>query len=91
MVHGDLAGSSLTARCLATNPFVTVATPYYLERHGTPAEPSGLHKHSCIAFSSRQEVRPWLFAMHDGAKVQHQPEGRFRTGAPAPSLKMGEK
>jgi DNA-binding transcriptional LysR family regulator len=78
--HGDLADSSLTARRLATNSFVTVATPHYLERHGTPAEPSDLNKHNCIAFSTQWEVRPWLFAMHDGAKVQHQPEGRFRTG-----------
>jgi LysR family transcriptional regulator for bpeEF and oprC len=78
--HGDLVDSSLTARRLATNSFVTVATPSYLERHGTPAEPSHLNKHSCIAFSSRRALRPWLFVMHDGAKVQHQPEGRFRTG-----------
>lgn len=77
--HGDLVDSSLTARRLITNSFVTVATPHYLERHGTPAEPSDLVKHSCIAFSSRREVRPWLFATQDGAKVQHQPEGRFRT------------
>lgn len=77
--HGDLADSTLTARRLATSPFVTVATPAYLERHGVPAAPADLARHACIVFTGREEIRPWSYRGGDGAKVLHRPDGSFLT------------
>jgi DNA-binding transcriptional LysR family regulator len=42
------------------NSFVTVAMSRYLAWTARPSEPSDLNKHSCIAFSRRRAVRPWL-------------------------------
>lgn len=77
--HGDLADSTLTARRLASSPFVTVATPTYLERRGVPAAPADLARHACIVFTGREEVRPWSYRGGDGAKLLHRPDGSFRT------------
>jgi LysR family transcriptional regulator for bpeEF and oprC len=77
--HGDLADSAMTARRLATSPFVTVATPIYLERHGIPAAPADLARHACIVFTGREEIRPWSYRGGDGAKILHHPGGNFRT------------
>lgn len=77
--HGDLADSSMKARRLATSPFVTVATPDYIERHGLPMSPSDLAQHACIAFTGREEIRPWSFRRRDGVSSVHHPDGRFRT------------
>ncbi|MCB8879627.1 LysR family transcriptional regulator [Acidisoma cellulosilytica] len=73
--HGDLSDSSMTVRKLATSPFLTVATPTYFERHGTPTTPGDLTGHACITFASQQSIRPWRFA---GGAV-HRPDGPFRT------------
>jgi LysR family transcriptional regulator for bpeEF and oprC len=76
--HGPLPDSSLTARAVATSPFVTVATPDYLGRHGTPTTPAELEGHACVVFAAMNEVRPWHFQV-EGEGVVHYPRGRFRT------------
>jgi LysR family transcriptional regulator for bpeEF and oprC len=76
--HGDLDDSSMKARKLATNSFVTVATPRYLDLYGRPENPGDLAGHRCIGFSGRDGIRPWLFKSKDGVAIHH-PEGSFRT------------
>ena len=76
--HGPLPDSSLTARAVATSPFVTLATPGYLQRHGIPTTPAQLEGHACVVFASMNEVRPWHFQVA-GEGVVHYPRGRFRT------------
>lgn len=45
MIHtGKISDLSLVARRIATLPFVTVASPAYLARHGTPLHPHDLEK-----------------------------------------------
>jgi LysR family transcriptional regulator for bpeEF and oprC len=77
--HGDLSDSSMTARKLAKSPFVTVASPAYLDRHGVPLEPADLGNHDCIGFTGREDIRPWAFRRGDGASLVHRPAGSFRT------------
>jgi DNA-binding transcriptional LysR family regulator len=49
---GKLADSSLGARYLGTNPWVMVATPAYLKRHGTPRAPADLTRHNVLIYST---------------------------------------
>ncbi len=54
--------SSLVARKLEDAELVVVASPQYLERHGTPASLDALKQHDCIQFllPSNGQAMPWL-------------------------------
>lgn len=59
---GELEDSSLVARTLRTPRWVTLASPGYLARKGTPEKPADLARHDCIKFvSPRGSVREWTF------------------------------
>lgn len=49
---GKLADSSLGARYLGTNPWVMVAAPGYLKRHGAPRAPADLTRHNVLIYST---------------------------------------
>src|SRR3954465_9969818 len=49
---GDLPDSSLVSVRMADNRRLCVATPAYLERHGTPAHPNELVRFDCLTLSS---------------------------------------
>jgi DNA-binding transcriptional LysR family regulator len=49
---GKLADSSLGARYLGTNPWVMVATPAYLKKHGAPRAPADLTRHNVLIYST---------------------------------------
>lgn len=49
---GRLADSSLGARYLGTNPWVMVASPGYLKRHGPPRSPAELAQHNVLIYST---------------------------------------
>jgi len=64
---GDLRDSSLVSVRLAENRRLCVATPGYLERHGTPQHPSELVRFDCLALSSEaSQTRGWAFRMPKG-------------------------
>ena len=59
---GDLPDSSLVSVRLADNRRLCVATPAYLQKHGTPQHPSDLMQHSCLTLSSdASQTRGWAF------------------------------
>lgn len=55
-----LPDSDLVARTLAPDRRVLVASPAYLERHGTPAKPADLVNHRCIVLGHPPITR-WRF------------------------------
>lgn len=77
--HGELSDSTMTARRLAVSPFITVAAPAYLNRHGTPLDARELADHDCIAFRGHDVIRPWSIRSADGSRFVHHPVGSFRT------------
>ena len=74
---GDLPDSSLVSVRLAENRRLCVATPAYLQRAGTPRQPSELSRHECLTLSSdASQTRGWAFTV-DGAITHVRPTGRF--------------
>jgi len=61
---GDLPDSSLVSVRLADNRRLCVATPRYLQHHGTPKHPSELVKFDCLTLSSdASQTRGWAFQL----------------------------
>ena len=56
---GKLADSSLGARFLGANPWVLVASPAYLRKHGTPRKPAELSSHETLIYTSVQGSDVW--------------------------------
>ncbi|AVS84407.1 LysR family transcriptional regulator [Paracidovorax avenae] len=69
---GELTDQSLVARRIGLLEFITVASPAYLERHGTPREPLDLERshQSVIYFSPRTSRRYPLEFHRDGESLE---------------------
>lgn len=69
---GDFPDSSLVSVRLADNRRLCVATPEYLQRHGTPQHPNDLVKFDCLTLSSdASQTRGWAFALpHAGGAAE---------------------
>src|SRR3954470_23049565 len=73
---GDLPDSSLVSVRMAENRRLCVATPGYLERHGTARQPSALARHACLTLASdAAQTRGWAF------RVPRVAQGRHKEGA----------
>ena len=61
---GDLPDSSLVSVRLADNRRLCVATPRYLQLHGTPQHPGELSRFDCLTLSSdASQTRGWAFSL----------------------------
>jgi DNA-binding transcriptional LysR family regulator len=70
---GDLPDSSLVSVRLADNRRLCVATPEYLQRHGTPTHPNDLNRHECLTLSSdASQTRGWAFRLSRGECGGHE-------------------
>jgi len=59
---GHLSDSSLIAKRLAPACLATIASPAYLDRHGTPDHPSDLSGHACIIDRNKPTPNLWRFS-----------------------------
>lgn len=57
----SLEDSSLVSRKISRSHAVTVATPEYLARHGTPTHPRELSDHNCICYTNLTNRRLWQY------------------------------
>ena len=65
---GDMPDSSLVSVRLADKRRLSVSTPAYLKRHGTPQHPNDLARFDCLALSSdASQTRGWAFRVPKGA------------------------
>lgn len=68
-IRGGLVGSpEVAARKLGDSPFITVAAPAYLARHGTPARPEALTEHDCLTYGNLASPGEWDFETRDGPR-----------------------
>lgn len=77
---GDLTDSSLVGVRLGDNRRLCVATPGYLQRHGTPQHPQDLVRFDCLTLSSdASQTRGWAFRLPpDTSKGLTEGEGDSR-------------
>ncbi|MET3463994.1 LysR family transcriptional regulator [Variovorax atrisoli] len=76
---GKLADSSLGARYLGANPWVMVASPAYLKKHGTPKRAQDLSAHVALIYSSVVGDEFWRMHTPRGEPVTVPVSGRFRS------------
>lgn len=76
---GRLADSTLGARFLGMNPWVLVASPQYLQRHGTPEEPGALAAHEALVYTTVQGDARWTFTHPGGESVVVPVKGCLRS------------
>lgn len=65
---GPIRDENLIARHLVSTRRLTVATPAYLRRHGSPSQPEDLPSHVCVAFNYAPAAE-WSY---------HGPQGEVR-------------
>ena len=66
---GRLTDSSLIARKIGTAKRMIVASPAYLEKHGTPRTPDDLKRHNCLRLMTGTSFNRWDFLGPDGPRV----------------------
>lgn len=82
---GGLGDEPLAARLIGIARRILVASPAYLDRHGTPASLDELARHNCLHYRLSDGQRRWQFASGATAEVMgplniDNPEG-LRTAA----------
>lgn len=76
---GKLADSTLGARFLGMNPWVLVASPQYVQRHGMPEEPGALAQHEALVYTTVQGDARWTFTRGKGENVIVPVKGCLRS------------
>ncbi|MES0827444.1 LysR family transcriptional regulator [Ruegeria sp. SCP11] len=66
---GDLPPSDLIAREIFRTQGLTVASPAYLKRYGTPRHPDDLKEHDLIDFSFHGITQSWTYPGPDGEVI----------------------
>ena len=75
---GVLEDSSLIARHLADCPILVVASPAYLQQHGTPKMPNDLKQHRRIMYSYQGRAGEWRYKDKNGKVGSVKSEGIFK-------------
>lgn len=70
---GTLADSTLHARSLGCSPLRILASPAYLERHGTPRSVAELSEHTLLGFTQTESLNHWPLRHPHGDRWQIQP------------------
>lgn len=76
---GRLRDSSLAARTLGFNPWVTVASPAYLNARGTPKKPEDLARHDVLVYSTVFSDDTLSFDHARQGRVSVRVQGRLRS------------
>ena len=66
---GPQVQSSMSSRLLLETRVLTVAAPAYLEKHGRPATPADLERHSCIQFPDPLTGSPFEWEFRRNGRV----------------------
>jgi DNA-binding transcriptional LysR family regulator len=77
---GAMPDSNMTARRIAEGRRIVVATPAYLQRHGTPLSPSDLISHQAVIYTRDGGGESWTFRKAT-AEVSVVLQGRLKVTA----------
>lgn len=70
---GALKDSTLHARPVGSSHVRVLASPVYLEHHGTPAEPGDLAQHALLGFTQPESLNDWPLRDAAGNILRIQP------------------
>ncbi len=73
----QLESSSLISRRVMRARAITVASPEYLQLHGTPTRPEELSDHHCITYSYLKNPRLWSYRNQYGMEVETDVNSRI--------------
>lgn len=76
---GKLADSTLGARFLGVNPWLMVAAPKYLRKHGVPKQATDLSQHPALIYSSVLGDDVWRLMSPKGDTLTVPVAGRLRS------------
>ncbi|MFT0520199.1 LysR family transcriptional regulator [Pseudomonas faucium] len=74
---GPLKASRLVLRHLGRSRLLTVASPEYLARKGTPRTPQELLGHNRLAFGFHRHSQAWVYRGADGERIEVEPQGNL--------------
>lgn len=77
---GELADSSLHARSLGCSPLQVLASPAYLELHGTPQQVEDLADHCLLGFSRPEVLNQWPLRHAGGDRWSIRPQVSASSG-----------
>jgi DNA-binding transcriptional LysR family regulator len=77
---GAMPDSNMTTRRIAEGRRIVVATPAYLQRHGTPTSPGALIGHQAVIYTRGGGGESWTFRQAD-AEVSVVLQGRLKVSA----------
>ncbi len=66
---GQQQSSAMTSRKLMETRVLTVASPAYIRKHGSPKNPKKLAEHDCIQFIDPQRGKPFRWEFHRGREL----------------------
>lgn len=78
----SLADSGVVMRRFGTTFTVLCASPGYLERHGTPAEPADLARHACLQLLNPSVTPHWDLVGPQGRRHRIAPQGPLQADTP---------
>lgn len=85
---GELRDSTLHARPLGQSRLSLLASPDYLNRHGTPLAVADLHKHTLIGFSQLDHLNQWPLPNERGATLAVSPDISASSGMTIQALAL---
>ena len=84
----QLEDSSLISRQFMQSEAVTIASPDYLKKHGTPNTPQDLVNHRTISYSNIKNPNLWQFIDSDGKEHQVTVNSRVVTNSSEMELEL---
>lgn len=84
----QLEDSSLISRLLIRSYGVTVASPAYLAKHGTPSHPSELTQHTTITYSYAKTPNIWSYPTEKEGVITVQLDSRVITNSPEMEIEL---
>jgi DNA-binding transcriptional LysR family regulator len=87
---GHLRDSSMLARRLGFSAQLTLASPAYLRKHGTPQHPRELAEHEILLYTHQTTGPVWRYANPDGGETAVHVSGRFASNSAEGTIAAAE-
>jgi len=84
----EMEDSSFISRKLTTAHSLTLASPDYLKKYGTPQTPQELSNHATISYSNLKQPNVWNYLLANGKTVDVKIKSRLTSNSPEVELAL---